>query len=60
MKRKEFVRELVRLGCSLHRRGSEHDIYLNPKNGKKAPLPRHAEIKKSLCEFISTQFGLAR
>ena len=36
----------------------KHDIYVNPRNGKKSPIPRHTEIKKSLCELIRKQLGL--
>ncbi len=52
MKRKEFIKELVEAGCNLKRHGSKHDIYVNPKNCRKAPVPRHAEIGNTLCELI--------
>jgi len=52
VKRKEFIKELVKDGCYLKRHGSKHDIYVNPKNGRKAPVPRHAEIKNTLIELI--------
>ncbi len=58
MKRKEFIKELVKAGCYLKRHGSKHDIYINPKNGRKAPVPRHAEIKNTLVELIKKQLGL--
>ncbi|MEO0115210.1 MAG: type II toxin-antitoxin system HicA family toxin [candidate division WOR-3 bacterium] len=58
MKRNEFIRELVDKGCYLKRHGRNHDIYLNPQNGRKAPIPRHTEIKNSLCELIRKQLGL--
>ena len=58
MKQRDFIRELVKAGCYLKRRGSNHDIYANPKNGKKAPIPRHSEIKNSLCELIRKQLSL--
>jgi len=58
MKRREFVRELERAGCVLHRNGARHDIYLNPTTGKKAPIPRHTEIKDSLCRLIRKQLEL--
>ncbi|MFW6138422.1 MAG: type II toxin-antitoxin system HicA family toxin [Spirochaetota bacterium] len=58
MKREEFIRSIVKAGCYLKRRGSSHDIYTNPKNGKKAPVPRHTEIKDSLCLLIKKQLGL--
>jgi mRNA interferase HicA len=56
--RGNFIRELVRAGCYLERHGKRHDIYKNPKNGKRAPVPRHSEIKESLCELIRRQLGL--
>jgi predicted RNA binding protein YcfA (HicA-like mRNA interferase family) len=58
LKRKKFIRELVNAGCFLKRHGAKHDIYMNPRTGKKAPVPRHAEIKDSLCELIRKQLGL--
>ncbi len=58
MKRKEFIHELEESGCVLHRHGSRHDIYLNPANGQKSPVPRHTEIKDSLCRLIRKQLGL--
>lgn len=58
MKRREFIRELIDAGCFLKRHGSNHDVYMNPKNGKKAPIPRHSEIKDSLCRLIRRQLGL--
>ena len=58
MKRKELIKELEKAGCYLKRHGAKHDIYVNPKNGKKAPVPRHAEIKNTLCELIKKQLGL--
>ena len=58
MKWKEFIKELVKAGCYLKRHGSKHDIYVNPKNGRKAPVPRHAEIKNTLIELIKKQLGL--
>ncbi|MBA4397825.1 MAG: addiction module toxin, HicA family [Syntrophus sp. (in: bacteria)] len=59
MKRTDFVRELVRAGCHLKRHGGRHDIYINPKNGRKAPVPRHTEIKESLCDLIRNQLGIS-
>jgi len=52
MKRREFVRELTAAGCRLKRHGKKHDIYVNDKNGRKAPVPRHSTIRDSLCELI--------
>ncbi len=58
MKRREFLRELVNEGCYLRRHGKKHDIYVNRINGKKAPIPRHSEIKESLCQLIRKQLGI--
>jgi mRNA interferase HicA len=40
------------------RRGKKHDIYINPTTGKKAPIPRHTEIKNTLVELIKKQLGI--
>lgn len=58
MKRREFIRELIEAECYSKRHGKKHDIYVNPKNGRKAPVPRHSEVKDSLCELIRKQLGL--
>ena len=58
MKRRELVKGLVEAGCYLSRRGGKHDIYVNPKNGRKVPILRHAEIRESLRELIRKQLGL--
>jgi hypothetical protein len=36
---KQVIKELVDAGCYLRGHGSNHDIYANPKNGKKALIP---------------------
>lgn len=58
MKRHTLIRELISAGCHLKRHGKQHDIYMNPTNGRKAPVPRHSEIKESLCELIRKQLGI--
>ena len=58
MKRGHFVRQLGADGCRLKRHGKRHDIYENPVTGKTAPVPRHTEIKDSLCRLIRNQLGL--
>jgi len=58
MKRKELVRHLTEAGCVLHHHGSRHDIYLNPKNGLKQPVPRHAHIEDQLARHILKFLGL--
>jgi mRNA interferase HicA len=58
MKRKELIRQLVDAGCKLQRHGSRHDIYLNPGNGKKQPVPRHGDIEEILARHIKKYLGL--
>jgi len=58
MKTGDFLREIMDAGCHLKRRGKKHDIYTNSQNGKQAPVPRHTEIKDSLCGLIRKQLGL--
>jgi hypothetical protein len=53
-----LIREVVRAGCYLKRHGSNHDVYFNPKTGKKAPIPRHSQIKETLAELIKKQLGI--
>jgi predicted RNA binding protein YcfA (HicA-like mRNA interferase family) len=60
MKRKEFIRQLIRDGCVLLRSGSRHDIYLNLRTGQKQTVPRHTEIEHRLARHIRTYLGLAR
>jgi len=58
VKRGQFIRALVEAGCVLKRHGSRHDIYFNPVNGRQSPVPRHPEIKESLCRLIRAQLGI--
>lgn len=59
MKRRELIRELEQAGCVLHRHGSRHDIYRNPANDRKAPVPRHREISDGMRRLIRKQLGIA-
>ncbi len=58
MKRQEFIRQLMQRGCVLLRHGSRHDIYLNPANNLKQPVPRHTEVDDHLVSHILKQLGL--
>lgn len=60
MKRKELLRLLVQHQCVLHRHGANHDIYLNVRNGRKAPVPRHSEIKDTLAKLILKQLDVTK
>jgi len=58
MKRRELLRKLRHEGCVLLRSGGNHDIYVNPKTGKKQPVPRHSEIDEHLVEHILRYLGV--
>jgi len=52
MKRKALIRKITSIGCVLVRHGKKHDLYMNPKTGKKQPIPRHSEIDEHLVKHI--------
>ncbi|MFI5362975.1 MAG: type II toxin-antitoxin system HicA family toxin [Elusimicrobiota bacterium] len=58
MNRRDFIRDLTAAGCLLHRHGKKHDIYVNPANGRKSSLPRHNELRDSLCKAVRSQLGI--
>jgi mRNA interferase HicA len=58
MKRRELIRKLQHEGCVLLRSCGNHGIYVNPKTGKKQPVPRHNEIDEHLAEHILRYLGL--
>ncbi|MGC8862106.1 MAG: type II toxin-antitoxin system HicA family toxin [Armatimonadota bacterium] len=58
MNRREFIRELTGAGCYLVRHARKHDLYANARTGRRAPVPRHTEVRESLCELIRKQLGL--
>jgi len=58
MKRKELIKYLESKGCHLLRHGGRHDIYINPGNSLKQPVPRHSEIDDNLAKHIKKYLGL--
>jgi len=58
MKRKDLIKQLTLAGCVLLRHGSRHDIYLNPVNGQKQPVPRHSEVDEQLAKHIKKFLGI--
>ena len=52
MKRKELIKIITSAGCVLLRHGQRHDLYINPKTGRKQPVPRHNEIDEILSRHI--------
>jgi predicted RNA binding protein YcfA (HicA-like mRNA interferase family) len=52
MERTELIRQIGARGAVLIRHGSNHDIYVQPKNGNTEPVPRHNEIKEFMARKI--------
>jgi len=52
MNRREFEKHLRSHGCSLHRHGAKHDIWINPANGRKAVVPRHNTIAPGIVRSV--------
>jgi hypothetical protein len=58
VKREDFIRQLASEGCYLKRYGDGHDLYINPRTGKTAPVPVDAVIAASLCAVVRRHLGL--
>ena len=56
----EFIRSIKKQGVKLYAHGSRHDVYINPKTGATAQIPRHQsqDIKKGTMERILKDLGL--
>jgi len=52
MKRKDLIKQIEILGCSMVRHGAKHDWYINPETKKSQPVPRHNEINENLARHI--------
>jgi mRNA interferase HicA len=52
MKRKDLIKQIESLGCSLVRHGAKHDWYINLETKKSQPVPRHNEINENLARHI--------
>jgi hypothetical protein len=59
MKREILIKEIREAKRYLKCQGANHDLFFNPKTSRKAPVPRHPEIKNTLCALIRKQLGLA-
>jgi predicted RNA binding protein YcfA (HicA-like mRNA interferase family) len=60
IKTSELTKKIKKLGCRFLEHGSRHDIWINPKTGGKAQVPRHksAEIPIGTVEDILKNLGL--
>jgi hypothetical protein len=52
MKRAELIRHLEQHGCTLHREGARHTVYVNRAKRKSSTIPRHREINDFLAGKI--------
>lgn len=53
MRRRDLIRHLEANGCVFLREGANHTIYVNPENGRRAPVPRHNEISNEISNFTA-------
>ena len=60
MKRNALLKHLQESGCTLKREGKKHSWYVNSINGKLSAVPRHTEIKNTMCDEICKQLGIAK
>lgn len=62
MKSSELKRLLQRNGCRLLRNGKEHEIWINPKTGTSAAVPRHnaQEVRRGTLKRILDALSVAR
>ena len=60
MKASELTRLAKKNGCRIKRHGSEHDIWINPKTGNTARIPRHQskDVATGTAQDIIRDLGL--
>jgi len=60
MKVSELTRLAKKQGCYVKRHGSEHDIWISPKTGNTARIPRHQskELATGTAQNIIKDLGL--
>ncbi|MGH7202100.1 MAG: type II toxin-antitoxin system HicA family toxin [Planctomycetaceae bacterium] len=58
MNRRALERRLRRHGCLFHHHGGRHDVWINPENQAKAPVPRHPRLKKGTARGICRILGI--
>ena len=59
----ELRRKLERLGCRFQRQGrGSHEIWLNPANGRRTPIPRHRnrDLATGILYQIIRNLGIPR
>jgi len=52
MKRGALLKILMAQGCIFVKHGGKHDLYIQPKTGKKDYVPRHPKIAEETAKSI--------
>ena len=60
MRRRLLECHLRTYGCTIHREGGNHTIWINPATQQKAPVPRHTEIKAGTAWTICRLLGIPK
>ena len=60
MKLTDLVRHLLRHGCTVHREGGNHTIYINLQSHRSSAVPRHREINDFLARKICDDLQIPR
>jgi len=58
MKRRDLEKHLRSHGCVLHHHGGKHDVWLNPANQNRVPVPRHGEVKVGTARSVCRQLQI--
>lgn len=58
MNRRAFEKHLRDHGCQFHHHGGNHDIWVNPTNMVRAPVPRHRTLKRGIVRTICRKFDI--
>jgi mRNA interferase HicA len=58
MKRRKLIKYLEINECFKLREGAKHSLYKNTKTGDISTVPRHPDIKESLCRKICRDLNI--
>jgi len=58
MKRRDFIKHLLKKGCVFLREGAKHSVFFNPLMKKSSTVPRHTEIDNFLAKKICRDLGI--
>ena len=58
MKRRDFIKHLLKNGCIFLREGAKHSVFFNPLMKKSSTVPPHTEIDNFLAKKICRDPGI--